>query len=81
MSPELTPEQIAELEKRAQEEERIAAERREAEAREAQEKARRAKEERERYEQEQIARGGTIYKGSGRMKAGSDCRGGGMRGW
>lgn len=50
------------------------------EAREAEERARRAKEERERYEQEQIARGGIIYKGSGRMKAGREGGRGGMRG-
>ncbi|GAA5876204.1 hypothetical protein JCM3774_002325 [Rhodotorula dairenensis] len=79
-SPELTPEQIAELEKRAKEEQEAAAKRREEEAREAETRARKAKEDRERYEQEQIARGGIIYKGSGRMKAGSDRRGG-MRGW
>ncbi|BGP58505.1 hypothetical protein JCM8202_001169 [Rhodotorula sphaerocarpa] len=80
-SPELTAEQIAELEARAKEEEAEAARRREVEAREAEERARRAKEERERYEQEQIARGGIIYKGSGRMKAGREGGRGGMRGW
>ncbi|GAA5982837.1 hypothetical protein JCM10908_006805 [Rhodotorula pacifica] len=82
-SPELTPAQIEELERRAREEAELAARKAEVEAREAQERARKAKEERERYEQEQIARGGIIYKGSGRMKAGSGSgdRRGGMRGW
>lgn len=80
-SPELTEEQIAELEKRAREEAEEARKRREEEEREAVEKAKSAKEERERYEREQIARGGIIYKGSGRMKAGREEGRSGMRGW
>ncbi|GAA5997577.1 uncharacterized protein JCM10292_000944 [Rhodotorula paludigena] len=76
-SPELSEEQIAALRARAAEEEAEQARRREAEVREQEERAKEARAARERQEQEVISRGGIIYKGSGRMKAGR----GGMRGW
>ncbi|BGP11793.1 hypothetical protein JCM10049v2_007713 [Rhodotorula toruloides] len=78
-SPELSAEQIAALEAQRREEEAAARRRREEEEREAELRRREAQEARERYEREQIAKGGIIYKGRGRMKA--DSGRGGMRGW
>ncbi|BGP28003.1 peptidyl-prolyl cis-trans isomerase, cyclophilin-type [Rhodotorula toruloides] len=78
-SPELSAEQIAALEAQKREEEAAAWRRREEEEREAEMRRREAGEARERYEREQIAKGGIIYKGRGKMKA--DSGRGGMRGW
>ncbi|BGP52081.1 hypothetical protein JCM10450v2_008052 [Rhodotorula kratochvilovae] len=80
-SPELSAAEVAALQARAEKEARAAATRAEEEAREAERKSREAREKREQFEREVIAQGGIIYKGSGRMKAGSAPRRGGMRGW
>ncbi|GAA5937200.1 hypothetical protein JCM10213_007163 [Rhodosporidiobolus nylandii] len=79
-SPELTAEQIAELEKRAAEEATAAQRAKEEEERAAEERRREALERKRRMEEEQIARGGVILKGRGRMTA-PEASKGGMRGW
>ncbi|GAA5977197.1 hypothetical protein JCM11641_003873 [Rhodosporidiobolus odoratus] len=80
-SPELTAEQIAELEKQAAAEAAAAIKAKEEEARLAEERRKEAAERKKRMEEEQIARGGVILKGRGRMKAPDYEHSGGMRGW
>ncbi|GAA5876430.1 hypothetical protein JCM8547_002122 [Rhodosporidiobolus lusitaniae] len=78
LSPDLTAQQIADLEAQAKADEEAAQKQREEQDRAREERRREVEREKRRREEEIASHGGVVFKGRGRMKA---PEGRGMRGW